>query len=351
MIRKMLFTWVIIAATLLLLVGCDAGAPAIKPMATSLQPQSSPRASNVPISDTRILYRYEGRPHGDKKEMVIGPSGKARLTNRDVSMGRIQLTPDRQAHLMKLFDDAHFFNLQDKYPESGVAGDDGISRTIALTQGDLTKTITIKQVSKQDIPQSLLDLITELDNIISDVEASTNTPTSSTASPSMGSHTPTVAGSIPNIKGNVQFIDMMVPHHQLAIDMAQLALDHAQHGELKGLARDIIREQKDEINRMLIWRTDIAGPTPSALPSMSGMSGQGQQMPGMDVDLKQLAASPNFDQNFIQAMIPHHQSAIDMSQSALPNLKHIPLHDLANDIITTQQVEIDRMRGWQKAWK
>ncbi len=164
----------------------------------------------------------------------------------------------------------------------------------------------------------------------------------------MESETPSAAFEI---KDDLQYIDMMVPHHQLAIDMAKLALDHAQHGELKGLAQDIIREQQDEINRMNIWRAEIAG---TATP-MAGHGGtshdQMKDMPGMDVDLKQLAASANFDRDFIEAMIPHHQSAIDMSRAALPNLKHQPLRDLANDITTTQQLEIDRMRKWQQEWK
>ena len=163
----------------------------------------------------------------------------------------------------------------------------------------------------------------------------------------MGSKTPSATF---DIKDDLQYIDMMVPHHQLAIDMAKLALEHAQHGELKGLARDIIQEQQDEINRMSIWRAEITGGTPAA--GHGGMSDEHMKdMPGMNVDLKQLAASPNFDRDFIEAMIPHHQSAIDMSRAALPNLKHQPLHDLANDITTTQQLEIDRMRQWQEEWK
>jgi uncharacterized protein (DUF305 family) len=169
-----------------------------------------------------------------------------------------------------------------------------------------------------------------------------------TGSPSQGTSTAL------NIKDDVQFIDMMTPHHQLALDMAKLALEHAQHGELKGLANDIILSQQDEINRMSMWRAEIAGATPTS--GHAGMSGgashdQMKDMPGMDVDLKQLAASSNFDRDFIEAMIPHHQSAIDMARAAMPNLKHQPLRDLANDIITTQQAEIDRMRQWQQEWK
>jgi uncharacterized protein (DUF305 family) len=70
----------------------------------------------------------------------------------------------------------------------------------------------------------------------------------------------------------------------------------------------------------------------------------------MDVDLDALGASPNFDRDFIVAMIPHHQSAIDMSHAALPNLRKREVHDLAQDIITVQQVEIERMEGWLREW-
>ena len=145
---------------------------------------------------------------------------------------------------------------------------------------------------------------------------------------------------------DVTFIDMMVPHHQLAVDMAKIAQEKATHGELKGLANDIIRAQEDEIRRMGMWRGDLAG---SATPAANPMGEV--HMAGMDVDLEQLKASNTFDRDFILAMIPHHQSAIDMSRASLPNLKYAPLHDLANDIITTQQIEIDRMNGWLKEWK
>jgi uncharacterized protein (DUF305 family) len=73
-------------------------------------------------------------------------------------------------------------------------------------------------------------------------------------------------------------------------------------------------------------------------------------MPGMEVDLEALAKSKDFDRDFIEAMIPHHESAIGMSQAALPKLKRLELHDLAQDIITFQQIEIDRMRAWQQEW-
>ncbi len=166
-----------------------------------------------------------------------------------------------------------------------------------------------------------------------------------------------VSGPTPvsyDIESDLKFIDLMVPHHQLAVDMARLAEENAAHGELKGMARDIIWAQEDEINRMNIWRKEIAARAPNMTPpSHSGSSDHeaDPHMMGMDVDLKKLAASPNFDHDFINAMLPHHQSAIDMSRSAMPNLKKTEVRDFANDVITTQQTEIDRMLAWQKEWK
>ena len=157
-----------------------------------------------------------------------------------------------------------------------------------------------------------------------------------------------------DIESDLEFIDLMVPHHQLAVDMARLAEQKAAHGELKGMARDIILAQEDEINRMNIWREELAADASNVTPpSHSGSGGHGadSHVMGMDVDLNKLAASPNFDRDFIEAMLPHHRSAIDMSRSAMPNLKKAEVRDLANDIITTQQTEIDRMLAWQREWK
>src|SRR5206468_9869795 len=107
-------------------------------------------------------------------------------------------------------------------------------------------------------------------------------------------------------------------------------------------------------HRMLVWKNEILNSSPTPDASMPRMGDNGhmdvKNMPGMNVDLDKLAASNQFDRDFIQAMIPHHQSAIDMSRAAMPNLKRQEVHDLAADIIIAQQVEIDRMRGWLKEW-
>jgi uncharacterized protein (DUF305 family) len=58
-----------------------------------------------------------------------------------------------------------------------------------------------------------------------------------------------------------------------------------------------------------------------------------------------------FDQAFIDAMIPHHREAIEMAEAAKQRgLTQPDLNQIADDIITSQQREIDQMLEWRKQW-
>ncbi len=58
----------------------------------------------------------------------------------------------------------------------------------------------------------------------------------------------------------------------------------------------------------------------------------------------------DFDKAFIEMMIPHHEGAIDMAKAARKSAKHQEIKNMAEDIISAQQSEIDMMRGWQRDW-
>ena len=58
-----------------------------------------------------------------------------------------------------------------------------------------------------------------------------------------------------------------------------------------------------------------------------------------------------FDQAFIDAMVPHHREAIEMAKAAQSRgLTQPDLQEIANDIISSQQREIDQMLGWREQW-
>lgn len=56
------------------------------------------------------------------------------------------------------------------------------------------------------------------------------------------------------------------------------------------------------------------------------------------------------DEAFIENMIVHHQSAVDMSEVLLTSTRRPELKQLAKDIISAQTKEIEMMQGWLKEW-
>ena len=61
-------------------------------------------------------------------------------------------------------------------------------------------------------------------------------------------------------------------------------------------------------------------------------------------------ADKNYDLRFINAMIPHHQGAVMMAKDALKKSQHSEIKTMAQDIIVSQEKEIDQMKSWRKAW-
>jgi uncharacterized protein (DUF305 family) len=154
---------------------------------------------------------------------------------------------------------------------------------------------------------------------------------------------------------DLRFIDGMVMHHQGAVNMAQEALKKAQHPEIKKLAQDIIAAQNREISQMKEWRTawyPQADSMPMAYHSQMGhmMAMTDEQKQGMMMSMDLGSADGKFDLRFINAMIPHHEGALVMAQDALSKSQHPEIKKLAQDILTSQQQEIDRMKQWRKDW-
>ena len=141
------------------------------------------------------------------------------------------------------------------------------------------------------------------------------------------------------------FIDAMVPHHQGAVEMAEVALKNAEHEEIIDLSRNIISSQQAEIEELKSIKKEEFGT--SQVPMEMG-SQQTQSM-GM-MDPQELANREPFDRAFIDAMIPHHQSAIEMSQVALEYSENPEIKELAENIISAQQKEIEEMTRWRQQW-
>ena len=154
---------------------------------------------------------------------------------------------------------------------------------------------------------------------------------------------------------DLRFLDSMIPHHQGALVMAQEVLEKSKRPELIKLAKGIITDQKKEIAQMQQWRKQWY-PKASATPIMwhTAMNGEMAMTPehkqSMMMSMSLGKADAGFDVRFLDAMIPHHQGAVRMGQDASLKSKRPQIKKLAQNIIKSQQTEIDLMTQWQKEW-
>jgi uncharacterized protein (DUF305 family) len=84
-----------------------------------------------------------------------------------------------------------------------------------------------------------------------------------------------------------------------------------------------------------------AGCTPPA-PSDRGTSHHTSSDPGR----MEMANTGDPDSDFLRAMIPHHQGAIDMARQELAAGTDPKVRQLAKEVIAAQQAEISQMEAW-----
>ena len=73
--------------------------------------------------------------------------------------------------------------------------------------------------------------------------------------------------------------------------------------------------------------------------TMSQMSGELRDKTGDD-----------FDAAFIDAMVEHHEGAIEMAELAESRADHDEIRQLSQDIIGAQEAEIAQMQRWRHEW-
>lgn len=157
---------------------------------------------------------------------------------------------------------------------------------------------------------------------------------------------------------DARFIAMMIPHHEGAIAMADLALQRSKRPEIRELARDIARDQRAEISKMVdLYRDGFDEDPPMVdmadmadMDAMMGGPGMGMAQHGMGSDLERLRAAADFDREFLAEMIPHHGMALPMAEGVRVHGEIAELRDMAGRMIAAQSREIGQMQRWRESW-
>jgi uncharacterized protein (DUF305 family) len=100
----------------------------------------------------------------------------------------------------------------------------------------------------------------------------------------------------------------------------------------------------------------MTGCTSTVAPEVSTTNANDKQMMNHGSGMNHLMtmdlgpADANFDLRFIDAMIPHHQGAVEMAKEAQVKSKRPEIKKLAGNIIKSQNQEITQMKQWRQAW-
>jgi uncharacterized protein (DUF305 family) len=141
------------------------------------------------------------------------------------------------------------------------------------------------------------------------------------------------------------FLGAMIEHHEGAVEMARIALERAEREEIREMAMEIIEAQEAEIGMMESWMNDWFGHG-----GHGADHGVSHAEMGMDMDMDEFRQADPFDRAFIDAMIVHHEGAIEMARAIRDSTEREELQSLADEIIEAQEAEIEQMRQWRQEW-
>ena len=139
----------------------------------------------------------------------------------------------------------------------------------------------------------------------------------------------------------IDFMQDMIDHHAMAVEMAEICLTKAVHEELRAMCENIIAAQSAEIERMQTWLGD-----------WYGISYEPRMSRGDERMLDRLASlsGAEFEIEFMQMMIEHHERAIREAEACLQRAAHRQLRRLCENIIETQSAEIEQLQTWLCEW-
>lgn len=95
-------------------------------------------------------------------------------------------------------------------------------------------------------------------------------------------------------------------------------------------------------------------PSGHSCSMMNGKDGMKSMKSGgmmNDMMMKKLGhKDADYEDRFIDLMIPHHEAAIMMAKNAIENSNRSEIKQLAQEIITAQKKEIVQMMDWRMQW-
>jgi uncharacterized protein (DUF305 family) len=148
---------------------------------------------------------------------------------------------------------------------------------------------------------------------------------------------------------DIYWMSQMVEHHNGAVEMSRNVIRDGKDARVRQAAQAIIKVQSTEIKQLQGWLKTWYNTAPNK--TQTGLMRADMKPMIEGATLQMAGMSKDADKRFLEAMIPHHQSAVDMGKLALKKALRPELKKFAQGVIDVQTREIAQYRTWLKGWK
>jgi uncharacterized protein (DUF305 family) len=149
------------------------------------------------------------------------------------------------------------------------------------------------------------------------------------------------------ITGNpdYDFSMLMIKHHRGAINISSAYLTYTKDEEIKKIANDIIGKSRTEINELNNWHNVYK----DTIETIAGDNYRGRINYNMAEMMKhaELIRNSDPDMDYVLAILPHCQDAIEMAKVEIDFGKDDKLKNMAMNLIKVNQESIRIMEEWR----
>lgn len=134
---------------------------------------------------------------------------------------------------------------------------------------------------------------------------------------------------------DLRYINGMIAHHMSAIDLLTQVKANSKRAELLGLVEPVITADTKGIADLYAWKHDWYNNNRKITQFQKVNLGK---------------TDDKFDLRFLNAMIAHHEEAINTSKEMLTKSSRSEMLDLANGVITTLSSKLVLLKAWREQW-
>lgn len=134
---------------------------------------------------------------------------------------------------------------------------------------------------------------------------------------------------------DLRYIDGVIAHHQNAIFMARQAETNSKRKEIRDLAKEIIIADEKGIQELYEWKKSWFNNT--------------KQITNFE-KINLGSFDDKFDLRFLNALIAHHEGAIDTAMEIRTKSQRNEILNLADTIIKNLSSGKETLTGWRTSW-